>query len=78
MQHDEYPYYERMLMMETKSLTNDELLAHHRKLTAAGWSRAVEIAKRRKQRHEKIDFDNPLFMGHLLDLEQELKNRGLK
>jgi hypothetical protein len=38
----------------------------------------VEIAKRRKERHEKIDFDNPLFMGHLLDLEQELKNRGLK
>lgn len=64
--------------METKNLTNEELLEQHQKLTKAGWDRAIEIARRRKKRHENISFDNPTFIGHLNDIEQELKNRGLK
>lgn len=48
------------------------------RLTKAGWDRALNIAKRQKERHENIKFDNPNFMNYMQNLEQEMKNRGLK
>jgi len=59
-------------------LSDDEVKEQYQRLTKAGWDRALEIAKRRKERHEKINFDNPAFIKHLQDLEDEMKERGLK
>lgn len=64
--------------MSTAELTDDVLQSEYQRLTKAGWDRSLDIAKRRRERHEKIDFDNPLFVQQLKDLEQELKKRGLK
>lgn len=57
--------------------SDDELKAEYENLRQAGWARSLAIAKQRKERHEKINFTNPLFLGRLKELEQEIKNRGL-
>lgn len=61
-----------------KDWTNDQLISEFKRLTKLGWDRTLDIAKRRKERHENINFDNPLFTTQLKELEQEMKNRGLK
>lgn len=58
---------------------NDEQVQkEYYRLTQLGWNRAIDIAKRRQRRHDRIDFDNPLFIGQLKQLEDEMKARGLK
>jgi hypothetical protein len=57
---------------------NEQLQSEYTRLVQAGWDRSLDIAKRRKERHEKIDFDNPNFTRIIQELEQEMKNRGLK
>lgn len=61
-----------------EQLSDEELIAEHKRLTQMGWDRAADIAKRRKERHERIDFDNPNFNIKLQEIEQEIKKRGLK
>ncbi len=58
-------------------LTDDELQLEYQRLKKAEWDRSLDIAKRRKERHERIDFANPAFALHLQEREQEMKNRGL-
>ncbi len=59
-------------------LTDDELQLEYQRLKKAEWDRSLDIAKRRRERHENINFDNPLFAQQLKDLEEEMKNRGSK
>jgi hypothetical protein len=57
---------------------NEQLQSEYTRLVQAGWDRSLDIAKRRKERHEKIDFDNPNFTRIIQELEQEMKNRGFE
>ncbi len=59
-------------------LTDDELQSEYQRLIKIEWDRSLDIQKRRRERHENINFDNPLFAQQIKDLEQEMKNRGLK
>lgn len=57
---------------------NMQLQNEYVRLVKQGWDRTLDIAKRRKERHQNIKFDNPNFMDYLKTLQQEMENRGLK
>lgn len=65
-------------MNDISKWPDQHLQDEYTRLNKAGWDRAIDIDKRRKERHENIRFDNPNFMDYLKNLEQEMKNRGLK
>lgn len=57
---------------------NEQLISEHKWLTQLEWDRTLRIAEEQKERHERINFENPLFVNQLKTIEQELKDRGLK
>lgn len=63
---------------EISNWTDGHLQDEYKRLTKAGWDRALKIAKERKERHVNINFDNPNFMDYLKNLEVEIEKRGLR
>lgn len=64
--------------MALSNWNDEQLKKEYKRLVQRGWERSIDIAKRRKERHERIDFDNPLFTNQIKQLEDEMKVRGLK
>lgn len=59
-------------------MTDDELKAEYTRLIQLQEDRKLQIFNRRKERHKKVDFVNPLFLSKIKKLESEMKDRGLK